>query len=496
MKKILLLFITALVIFTCACAGGDTDKPNSGDQNEGEEIVSPQSGSESEEDSGAEIDVMTLIPEQNLGGFELRFLTDIIWDWDFGPLHMMCVEEQTGEPVNDAMYIRNAIVEERLNMTISETVSKNNDSKNMIRKIINAGSDEYDVLLAESWNIGGTLVTADLLMNLTEIPEFSFDSVWWDYASIRDYTIGDKLYFVTGDHNLISNDATWMLFFNKQMVQDVGLDLPYELVRDGKWTFDKQIEYMRAAARDVDGDGIWSYDDIWGQVSHTQHYTGLLFAAGENLITRDGYGMPVFGEITERFYNVYDKIQEIMKSPGYTHNVYVNIPKAPSSRHATYEFLANSALFCPEILAHTRRFRQMESDFGVLPHPKYDEAQQQYYSYVLGQVTVTCIPITNQNLTQTAAVLDALAMLSAHTIQPAYYEISLIGKFFRDDESADMIDIIRRSRVYGIADAYSWGNATNAFQDAALGNAGITSYFEKNEGKINNAIEKTLESFN
>jgi hypothetical protein len=430
-----------------------------------------------------------------LGGFEIRFLTDIIWDWDFGPLHMMYVEEQVGEPVNDAIYTRNAIVEERLNVTISETVSMNNSSKTVISRLINAGDDEYDVVLAESWNIGGTLAMTDLLINLHDVPGLRLDAPWWDKASVRDYTIADTLYFVTGDHNLISNDATWMMFFNKKMTQDLGLELPYDLVREGKWTFDKQIEYMKAAARDMDGSGIWSYDDIWGQVSHTQHYTGLLFAAGENLITRDNNGFPVFGNITQRFYSVYDKIQEIMKGPGYTHNVYTPVPGAPGSRHATYEFLAESALFCPEILAHTRRFRQMESDFGVLPHPKYDEFQEQYFSYVLGQVTVTCIPVTNSNLERTATVLDALGMLSTHTIQPAYYEVSLIGKFFRDDESTDMIDIIRNNRVYGIADAYGWGNATNVFQTAAVNETPIASFLDRHEDAINIAIEKTLERF-
>jgi len=184
-----------------------------------------------------------------------------------------------------------------------------------------------------------------------------------------------------------------------------------------------------------------------------------------------------------------------MKGPGYTHNVYVPVPNAPASRHATYEFLADKALFCPEILAHTRRFRQMESDFGVLPHPKFDENQQQYFSYVLGQVTVTCIPITNSDLEKTAVVLNALGMLSTHTTQPAYYEISLVGKFFRDDESADMIDIIGGNRVYGISDAFGWGDATSAFQNAARDGRPIASMIERTDARVTVAIDRTLESF-
>ena len=485
LKRAALLFTVVLLVFIGAC--GETDTVDNNDITSGNnpEII---------DEPTEEIDIMTLVPQQNLGGFNIRFLTDIIWDWDFGPLHMVYVEEHTGEPVYDAIYTRNAIVEERLNIKIEETVRTGNDSGNVIRRLVNAGDDEYDVVLSQSWSIG-PIAMEGLLVNLNEIPGLQIDAPWWDYASIRDYTIRNHLYFVTGDYNLISNDATWMLFFNKQMMQDLGLDMPYESVLGGKWTFDKQIEYMKSGARDVDGDGIWSYDDIWGQVSHTQHYTGILIAAGENLITRDSNGLPVFGELTERFYNVYDKIQEKMKGPGYTHNVYVNIPNAPGSRHATYEFLDNKALFCTEILAHTRRFRQMESDFGVLPHPKFDENQQEYFSYVLGQVTVTCIPITNSELEKTSAVLDALGMLSSHTIQPAYYDISLIGKFFRDDESAAMIDIIRSNRVYGISDAFGWGDATGQFQNAAVNGQPIASMIERIEARVTTAIERTLERF-
>jgi len=138
----------------------------------------------------------------------------------------------------------------------------------------------------------------------------------------------------------------------------------------------------------------------------------------------------------------------------------------------------------------------MESDFGVLPHPKYDENQKEYNSYVLPQVTVTCIPVTNDNLDKTAKVLDALGMLSAHTIMPAYYELSYIGKFFRDDESIDMINIIRNSRVYAIEDAFGWGNITSTYEQAAVKATPLGSVIEKNTAKVNAAIQKTLDKLN
>lgn len=491
------VFIMALIISFGACSsGGDNKNKNDGNVNDAGENTTeqPQDDVGGNTEQEAEIDIMTLVPQQNLDGFEIRFLTDEVWDWDFGPMHMETAEEQNGEPVNDAFYIRNTILEERLNIKISETVFLANDAVTRVKKLINSASDEYDVMLVQSWNIG-SIATEGGFVNLNSIPGLQLDKPWWDQNSIRDYSIHEHLYFMTGDYNLLNNDATWMLYFNKAIIQELGLDMPYDFVRGGKWTFDKMMEYQKAAALDKDGDGQWTAADRWGQVTHTQHYTGLLIAGGEDLITRDSNGLPVYGQVTERFYKVYDKIIETMQLPGYTMNIYLNIKGLPADKHATYNFLNGDALFCPEILAHTRRFRQMESDFGVLPHPKYDDNQENYNSYVLGQVTVTCIPVTNINLAKTATVIDAMGMLSTHTIMPAYYEKSYIGKFFRDDESIDMIDIIRKNRVYSIADAYGWANITNTYQDAAIKATPMAAVLEKNKDKVNAAIQKTLDKF-
>ena len=488
-RKIIILILAAMLIITVnSCAKNENNTANP------EITDAPQNVEDATEGSTEKVDVMTLVPQQDLGGFNINFLTDIVWDWDFGPMHMEYVEEQNGEPVNDAFYIRNTILEDRLNIKISEKVCMKNEAPTLAKKLINAGSDEYAVVLAQSWNIGA-LALDGYFVNLNEMPGLQLDKPWWDRHSIRDYSIKNHLYFMTGDYNLINNDATWMLYFNKVMTQNLGLELPYDLVRDGKWTYDRMMTYQKAAARDVDGNGEWTAADIWGQVTHTQHYTGILIAGGENLITRDADGLPVYGQVTERFYRVYDKIIEMMQTPGYTMNIYLNIKGLPADKHATYNFLNDEALFCPEILAHTRRFRQMESDFGVLPHPKYDDAQPEYHSYVLGQVTVTCIPNTNTNLEKTSTVLDALGMLSEYTIIPAYYEISYIGKFFRDDESIAMIDIIRNSREYNIADAYGWGNITSTYEQAAIKATPLTSVLEKNANKVNAAIKKTLDKY-
>ncbi len=54
--------------------------------------------------------------------------------------------------------------------------------------------------------------------------------------------------------------ATFVVF-NRDLIDSEGLEDPYELYRNGEWTFEKVTEMARKVTRDTDGDGIV---DQWG----------------------------------------------------------------------------------------------------------------------------------------------------------------------------------------------------------------------------------------
>ena len=54
-------------------------------------------------------------------------------------------------------------------------------------------------------------------------------------------------------------------------------------------------------------------------------------------------------------------------------------------------------------------------------------------------------------------MLELLAAESLDKVTPAYYDKTLIGKYFRDDESAAMLDIIFSNRVYDLGWYYKLG---------------------------------------
>ena len=93
-------------------------------------------------------------------------------------------------------------------------------------------------------------------------------------------------------------------------------------------------------------------------------------------------------------------------------------------------------------------------------------------------------------------MLEALACESYKTVTPAYYEKTLVGKYVRDEESADMIDIILSTRVYDLGWFYQIGryneNIMNLFRQ---NKTDFTSMYETYKSSALAKIEEINEAF-
>jgi ABC-type glycerol-3-phosphate transport system substrate-binding protein len=87
------------------------------------------------------------------------------------------------------------------------------------------------------------------MQNLLDIEEFDPSDEWWDQLLVQGGMLNDKyLYYLGGNYHLQAFEGTTCFYFNKRMMTDLGLEFPYQLVRDGKWTLDKLYEYAGVAA--------------------------------------------------------------------------------------------------------------------------------------------------------------------------------------------------------------------------------------------------------
>jgi len=141
------------------------------------------------------------------------------------------------------------------------------------------------------------------------------------------------------------------------------------------------------------------------------------------------------------------------------------------------------------MLTTVPRHRDSTTDFGILPYPKYDESQKDYgHGIGVNQTAFICVPEMVTNDARTGFVLEGLSYQGKKLLTPAYYEQTLIGQYTRDDESADMLDLIFATRVYDVGLYYNIGKLANMFVNRRT----LTTVYET----YRESAEKTIAEIN
>lgn len=81
-----------------------------------------------------------------------------------------------------------------------------------------------------------------------------------------------------GACNLLAYESMPALYFNKQIMNEMQLELPYQSVLDGTCTLAKLKEYCRKVSGDIDGDGKMTLEDKYGLGLNS--YGSLTFTYG------------------------------------------------------------------------------------------------------------------------------------------------------------------------------------------------------------------------
>lgn len=402
-------------------------------------------------------------------------------------------KETTGEQINDATYARTAYIEETYNLTLDVVESGEVTVTNQIKNFVTAGDDAYCAIVSDVYDAGAVAMSS-MLYDLHTVDNIDLSQRWWSDMTNSSLSLGGKQYYATGDIFIIDNKATRIFFFNKDIVEDVGLDDPYTLVRENKWTLDTYMGMNEAAAADLNGDGIMDPDtDRYGTMVQPTLGGILYFAAGGKLTDKDENDMPYFACDTANAMEILMGISEtIANSP--TINMTNETTINGSEPDNIPRFMQNLALFAPEVLVHIETMRESEVDIGILPPPKYTEAQDAYYCYADGWcVNVVSIPVTNVQAEKIGFVLEAMSADSLNNLTPAYYEVCLTDKYVRDQESVEMLDLILSSMVMDNANIFSWGGIESAVNDALYKGTAIASVLASKKSAVETAMQKTMD---
>ena len=411
-------------------------------------------------------------------------------------------DEQSSLPLDSAQYRRRARVEEDYKVKIEQTRMQGYSSGAgpgfmEVSTAVNAGETKWDLALIAGYDVS-VLAYNGLLYDLNSVPGIDLTKSWWDQKANEDLTISGRMFYTTGEISLSDNRSTNVMFFNKEMIQAYELDDPYELVRNNKWTFDKFAEMVKSVGEDLDQNGEYDQNDCFGLLSANDDKLAMLGAAREHIATIGADGNIVLTLYNERTVSIYDKYLALCGDYSHTFNWQFDYRTGKSGNVASNEervamMNTNRALFYPHMMFYIDYLRDIETNFGILPFPKFDESQAEYgHTVSAWHSEFLCVPRGVSDLSRTGIVLELLAYQGKKLLTPAYYEKTLVGQYTRDEESAEMLDIIFATRVFDVGIYYNLGGYKDKICSMLRLGDTLTNVYETNRS----AAEQKLEGIN
>lgn len=351
-------------------------------------------------------------------------------------------EEQNGDRLHDAIYARNTVMEEKygIELIVIAEGDWSNYSKETLPKIqasIRAGNGAYDLIAGYSQPFS-SMITTGMLYDLNSFEHLDFEKPWW-WQNYKDATeISGVNYFGLGALSLSAIYSMSCVFFNPVIMNETnaGVD-PYQLVLDGKWTWDKLTELSTNALSDLDGNSVYDASDRYGLaiMNNDNSSNQFIVATGEVLTARDGSDLPVISINQERMGTAIDKLISMFHENDACYYAAQN--------DARKIFIEGRALFQAEWLyyAQTQFAGQMDA-YGILPTPKMDDTQEEYHTWIQNGMHVYSIPIDVASTERATILTEAFAAETYATLLPQYYEVVLKNRYFKDEASSQMMDIM------------------------------------------------------
>ena len=324
---------------------------------------------------------------------------------------------------------------------------------------VKSGTDVFD-LVADHGHYVLECVASGYMYDWNDLEYVNLKEDWWNQSSREAFTTpGGKTFAMHGDisHNLLENAIC--LFFNRDMIEDLDLVSPFDLVRNDKWTFDKFEEYVVTLYSNMDGDGTGSLAtdsfgygaDYWCGPHATLFSTGNPTVVWENeewkfSLTNDRVGTAMFD------------YRDLLFSSGATY-----FSRNDRINKLAQAFLDGRMAFFDGVLGTASTLAGTGTNFGVLPFPKYDRrGEYGTYGSVGANVYAVMRNTSAENSERISVITEALAYEGYEKVVPLYYETVLAYQHLEDEDSLEMLKIIHDT--VRIDFGYFYSKAGSTFQ--------------------------------
>ncbi len=365
--------------------------------------------------------------------------------------------ELTGDVVEDAVYYRNLTVEERLNVALSFVDAESSWSDNLksfcnpVSNSILAGDAAYDIVAGYGVSVGN-LASDMLFQDLSSTKYIDFDQPWWPDSLQTDLAVDGKLFFASGDISSNMVGTMFCVMFNKDLLDNYQIEYPYALVDEGKWTLDALFTLGQGVYQDLNANEKKDDQDLYGIIAQVTSIDNLYYSCGMNIVEQD----PEAGMVVSPDFGSEKMADLVTKLCALFHD---GEPVCLGEEGVVFSvFQENRSLWAlAGISDAVAELRDVDFGYGIIPTPKWDEAQEDYHTTIAYTGALYAIPLDVKNPDLSSAVMEALAVEGYYTLSPAFFETALKVKYASDPDASRMYDIMKASLSFDFGRVYSTG---------------------------------------
>lgn len=425
------------------------------------------------------------MPDLDLNGYQFRIYSEL-WTFDntYGA-HRMMYDEYTGNPVNDVLHESTLYIEERFNCDV--VMIDGGDPFQMegnTTNIVLGGEDAFDIAVGHD-GIMRSMAQQGIFYNIYDIEQFNFDKPWWQPSKGLDF-LGD-LYFASSYLSFTGLHWTRALMVNKDYMHSIDLEMPYDLVREGKWTLDAMMAFVKNASNDIDGNG-----NLDSTVDKIAFATGdeTLYCMQESLgITpyRRTDDSIVLDLDIDRADTVLTKLREFQKSGDFLLDT--------STQFAEKHFMTGNLLMVfGQIGDAYNYYRDCDFSYGFLPSPKYDEAQDSYLNCCTDMPWAIPNTISEEQGDIIGTVVEAMSCRNYLYVLPAYFDVAMKSRTADTADDAEMLQLIADTRILPYARSYELRFGA-LIKDIFKTNKSVASYYEAQKNNAEKTLEKVIAAY-
>lgn len=377
--------------------------------------------------------------------------------------------EYSAELVNGAVYESREFVAERLGIVFEHTTKAGHW----------AGRETFITNLENSINSGVTFdlvsqytpaaavgAMKGLYQDLNQVDYLNFDQPWWPGNIRESCSIGDQVYFCSGDLSQTGITEMGTILVNLDMWKSLGIEESiHDIVLNYEWTLEKMMTLTLGIIEEAENRADQKYALIFGGGGVADH---IFYGAGMTFVTHDSDGLLQLSQDleTQKAVNLYANIRDLVR-------YYPEVGKLDGTTSIGTTFAESNALMYMSLrlLDVQTYLLDVDFDYAVVPYPMFDDQQEKYYSIAGYSVSMFSIPRTSADPDMTGAVMEALGSSGYQTITPAVYEKAFRLRYMQNSQNAELLDLIRDSVIYDSGRIFA--------DDIAMYNLFRNAFYEK-----------------